>query len=158
MTTETDLNIRDKSYRLIKYALEGLVQDPKKTALKIENKLENISIDANKEFCTNKYSMYTVKVLENLKNRYVIDCINNKVWNPEDIVLLLKDELNPTKWQQIQDTRLPKNVKERRKGLNKCPRCKSWYTTCTGSAQLRSADEPMTNFMECEDCYFRWKM
>ena len=154
------MNIRDRTFKFIKDAIENKVHDHKKVALRIENGIESISNSKDdNELSVTLYAMYALKVIHNLKDPYVIKCINDKKWKPEDIAGLEKDELNPEKWQQIQDIRLPKNIKkERRKGLNKCPRCKSWYTTCTGSAQLRSADEPMTNFMECDDCYYRWKM
>ena len=41
-------------------------------------------------------------------------------------------------------------------GLFKCPKCKGNKTTYY-SVQLRSADEPMTNFITCLDCKNRWK-
>lgn len=41
-------------------------------------------------------------------------------------------------------------------GLFKCPKCKSKKTTYY-SVQLRSSDEPMTNFITCTQCKNRWK-
>ncbi len=41
-------------------------------------------------------------------------------------------------------------------GLFKCPKCKSKKTTYY-SIQLRSSDEPMTNFITCMNCKNRWK-
>lgn len=41
-------------------------------------------------------------------------------------------------------------------GLFKCPKCKSKKTTYY-SVQLRSSDEPMTNFITCTSCKNRWK-
>ena len=41
-------------------------------------------------------------------------------------------------------------------GLFKCPKCKSKRTTYY-SVQLRSSDEPMTNFITCVNCKNRWK-
>jgi DNA-directed RNA polymerase subunit M/transcription elongation factor TFIIS len=103
------------------------------------------------------YTILSNKVLENLKNPHVIDNIKNETWKPENLATLDKDILNPGKWQQIQDIRLPKNVKkEKKKGADKCPRCKSWYTTYT-QAQTRGADEPMTIFYRCTDCEFAWR-
>ncbi len=73
--------------------------------------------------------------------------------------MLDKDILNPLKWQKLQELRVPKNIKrDKVKGLNKCRRCSSWYVNILGSAQLRGADEPMTNFMECSECSFRFKV
>jgi len=41
-------------------------------------------------------------------------------------------------------------------GLFKCPKCKLHKTTYY-SVQTRSADEPMTNFINCINCKHRWK-
>lgn len=103
------------------------------------------------------YSIISVKVLQNITNEYVIKCIKDGTWNAESLAKLDKDVLNPEKWQQIQDIRLPKNiVKERKKGVNRCKKCGSWYTTFT-QAQTRSADESITTFVKCEDCFARFK-
>lgn len=104
------------------------------------------------------YTILSIKVLQNLKNDYVIKNIKSGVWKAESIANLDKDILNPEKWQELQDIRLPKNIKkERKKGVNKCKKCGSWYTTFT-QAQTRSADESITTFVNCEDCSFRYKI
>ena len=41
-------------------------------------------------------------------------------------------------------------------GFFTCKKCKSKKTTYT-QAQTRSADEPMTTFVTCLSCDFRWK-
>ena len=38
-----------------------------------------------------------------------------------------------------------------------CPECKSGNVVHTGSQQLRSSDEPMTEFWKCSDCNKRWR-
>jgi DNA-directed RNA polymerase subunit M/transcription elongation factor TFIIS len=150
-------DIRQKTLSLIEECI--IKKLSKDIASRIEDGIETSSKNENDDFNVMLYTILTTKVLQNLKNPFVINSIKNGTWKPEDLASLEKDILNPEKWQQLQDTRLPKNVKkEKVKGLNKCPRCKSWYTTCTGSAQLRSADEPMTSFILCEDCDFRFKM
>lgn len=150
-------DIRGKTLSLIEDAIEKKMD--KKYASRIEEGIEKNAKNSNGDFSIMLYTILTVKILQSLKNQYVIDSIKNETWQPEDLAILDKDLLNPDKWQKLQDTRLPKNIKkEKKKGVNKCKRCGSWYTLCTGSAQLRSADEPMTNFMTCEDCEFRWKM
>jgi DNA-directed RNA polymerase subunit M/transcription elongation factor TFIIS len=155
-------DIRDKTFSLIDEIISKLPKDQqlkKDTSSRIEEGIEENSRAENGDFNVMLYTILTVKVLQNLKNPYVITCIKNETWQPENIAKLDKDVLNPEKWQQLQDIRLPKNIKkEMKKGVNRCRRCQSWYVYCTGSAQLRSADEPMTNFMECSECNLRWKM
>jgi DNA-directed RNA polymerase subunit M/transcription elongation factor TFIIS len=148
-------DIRQKTLSLIeKCTLKKLSKD---ITSKIENGIENNSKNENEDFNVMLYTIYTIKVLENLKNDYVITNIKNGTWKPEDLAILDKDVLNPEKWQKLQDIRLPKNVKkEKRKGVNKCKKCGSWYT-CFFQKQTRSADEPMTVFCSCEDCNFKWK-
>jgi DNA-directed RNA polymerase subunit M/transcription elongation factor TFIIS len=153
---EDNEDIRDKTFSLIEKVLIGS-KLPNDTASRIEEGIENESKIDNGDFSVMLYTILTVKVLQNLKNKYVIDCIKNKIWQPEQLAKLDKDELNPEKWQELQDIRLPKNiVKEKKKGLNRCKRCGSWYTTFT-TAQTRSADEGCTIFVECSECSFRYK-
>jgi DNA-directed RNA polymerase subunit M/transcription elongation factor TFIIS len=47
-------------------------------------------------------------------------------------------------------------IDEAIEGLFKCPKCKFKKTTYY-SVQTRSADEPMTNFITCNNCAHRWK-
>lgn len=124
-----------------------------KSAIKIEESISKIS-NGN----INIYLLYTVKILENLKNPYVIKCINDNIWNVENLVTFEKDTLNPEKWQHLQELRMPKNIKkEKKKGTSRCQRCKSWYVNYT-TAQTRSADEPSTLFFYCTDCEYRWRI
>lgn len=149
-------DIRDKTFSLIENILIGskLAKD---IASRIEEGIEDNSKNDNGDFSVMLYTILTIKVLQNLKNPYVTSCIKNGTWQPEHIAKLDKDELNPEKWQQLQDIRVPKNIiKEKKKGVNRCKRCGSWYTTFT-QAQTRSADEGITTFVECSDCSFRFK-
>lgn len=148
-------DIRNKTRTLIEKLITKKL--PKGMASKIEEGIEHVAKSENDEFNVMKYTILTIKVLENLKSQYVIECIKNETWKPENVASLDKDILNPERWQEIQDIRLPKNIKkEKKKGSNKCPRCKSWFTTHY-QAQTRSADEPMTTFCACEDCDHHWK-
>jgi DNA-directed RNA polymerase subunit M/transcription elongation factor TFIIS len=149
-------DIRDKTFSLIEKVLIS-AKLPKDTASKIEEGIENESKVENGDFSVMLYTILTVKVLQNLKNPFVIANIKSKTWPPEQLAKLNKDELSPEKWQELQDIRLPKNIKkEKKKGVNRCKRCGSWYTTFT-QAQTRSADEGITTFVQCEDCSFRYK-
>lgn len=146
--------LRNKSIELInKYISEDI-------SIKIEEGIKEYSLEGRIDDQINimLYTITVVKILENLKNPYVIECIKNKIWKPQDLATFDKDTLNPKKWQNIQDLRLPKNIKkEKVKGLYKCKKCHSFYTTFT-TAQTRSADEPASIFIYCNECEYRWKI
>jgi DNA-directed RNA polymerase subunit M/transcription elongation factor TFIIS len=118
---------------------------------------EGIYQESGDEFNITNYSILLVKILENIKIQHVQEQLRNGIWKASDLAKMDKDILNPEKWQRLQDCRLPKNVKqERKKGTNRCPRCKSFYTSYT-QFQSRSADEGMTVKNTCSDCDFVWK-
>lgn len=156
MTLENQLiELRDETFTII----DGILPEELSNldfAFEIEESIAKAAcIDDVIDVMT--YNMLVIKTLENLKSDYVLENLTKKVWNPEMLVDLDKYLLNPTKWQQIQDSRLPKNIKKERKmGVNICKQCKSWYTTFT-QAQTRSADEGITTFVQCEDCGYRYK-
>ena len=52
-------------------------------------------------------------------------------------------------WNKIHNTQ--ENV-----GIYKCRNCKS-FRTSKFQMQIRSADEPMTTFVTCNDCGNQWK-
>jgi DNA-directed RNA polymerase subunit M/transcription elongation factor TFIIS len=140
--------IRDFTFDLI----DKLIKFDENTSRKIEEGIYNNSLNFM------NYSIYTIKVLENLENPYVIECLKNKTWVPENLATMDKDILNPKKWQQLQEIRLPGNIqKELKKGNIKCKKCGSWYTTYT-QAQTRSADEGITTFVVCSECSHRFKI
>jgi len=105
----------------------------------------------------NEYARLIIKVIYNLRSDYVLKQIRSGNWNLEELLNLERETINPKKWQQLQEARLPKSIKkERVKGTNKCPKCKSWYTTYK-QAQTRSGDEGLTTRCHCEDCDYHWK-
>jgi transcription elongation factor S-II len=71
-------------------------------------------------------------------------------------------ELNPDKWQELIDKKIIKDKNKFESNLEAstdtftCRKCKS--NKCTFyQQQIRSADEPMTTFVQCLDCGNRWK-
>lgn len=152
-----DVELRTASIGYLIESLGDKIPEYAEISTKIENEIYGVS-SLDKEINVQLYCMNLVKVLENLKIPHVITCITNETLKPEAIVTLDKDDLNPEKWQILQDTRLPKHIKkERVRGINKCPKCHSWYSEYT-TAQTRSSDEPSTLFFFCVDCEHRWKM
>lgn len=104
----------------------------------------------------NVYYANVVKCLVNLRDPAVLTRVTSGEWAPEDFHRIPRELLNPGKWAQIHDACNPKSLKARKKGISKCPRCKSWYTAYT-LVQTRSGDEGMTQKFICEDCEFAWK-
>ena len=66
------------------------------------------------------------------------------------------DELIPEKWEHIKMKKyLKDNTKINYEGLFKCERCKGKNTSYY-QLQTRSADEPMTTYIQCLNCNFTW--
>lgn len=102
------------------------------------------------------YMRLIYKMMTNLKRDYVQQKIQSNEWKIEDIVEMSRETLWPDTWHELQDIRLPKQEKQKIKGTNMCPRCKSWNTTYN-QAQTRSGDEGLTTRCYCVDCEHRWK-
>ena len=80
-------------------------------------------------------------------------------WGFKRLATIQTAELNPEyrlKQKQLLKKNIEKPKKEKVKGLFRCGKCKSWDTTYY-QAQTRSADEPMTTFVTCQNCDNRWK-
>lgn len=114
----------------------------------------------NSRFLTD-YSTTARKIIDNLNNKNngntIIQKIKMQIWNPYDLAEIEHKELYAELWtslkKQIEDgTELHENYV----GLFKCKKCKSYKTTYY-QLQTRSADEPMTTFVTCINCEFRWK-
>ena len=89
-----------------------------------------------------------------IQNDYLLDKINNNEINIQDIVNLTNIELFPQRWdlyikkQKILDKRLTDITPASTTDQFKCSKCKQRKCTYV-SIQIRSADEPMTNFISC---------
>lgn len=149
---ETNIdNLRD-------YVIDNIKQSCKNNYVSVsETEIEEGIYESVDPFNITEYSIKVVKVLESLKLPYVQDQLKHKLIKPKSLCLLEKDELNPEKWQKLYEERMPKQEIKRKKGLHKCPRCKSFETELISSLQTRSADEGMTYKMKCYLCEFIWK-
>jgi len=85
--------------------------------------------------------------------------IKNGHIDPYSLVKLTREELNPDLWASLRSKNLEKIVVKEiatEDGMFKCNKCKSMKTVYY-QMQTRSADEPMTTFVTCTDCSFKWK-
>lgn len=90
---------------------------------------------------------------------------------PRKLVTMTHEELYPELWARRMNIQHAKDlrkistsasvikeemIKSGYQGIIQCRRCKSRYTTYY-EKQTRSADEPMTAFVQCFECGNRWK-
>ena len=133
---------------------------PKNTSLNIEICIYNYIID----YC-NKHNIQTDWNNFLFNHLYVSKYIEVKQYLKNNSSLLEYIIANKLSTQicdlsdnryQTSTTNTVLSETEIEEGLFKCPKCKSKKTTYY-SIQLRSSDEPMTNFITCVSCKNRWK-
>jgi DNA-directed RNA polymerase subunit M/transcription elongation factor TFIIS len=82
---------------------------------------------------------------------------------PHDVASMQPEHLFPDRWRDILDLKLQRDeyiTNAKPSAMTdqfKCGRCKNRQTTYV-EAQLRSADEPATLFIQCCVCGLRWRM
>ena len=97
-----------------------------------------------------------------LKNPDIMEKINKGIFKTSEFAFKTHQELYPEKWSilmedkklRLENKYFPK-IEASTDNFN-CRKCKS--NKCTYyQLQTRSADEPMTTFVTCLDCFCRWK-
>ncbi len=102
-----------------------------------------------------------------LKNEYLLDHVQKDDVNPREIAFYSPDQLFPENWKEEFEKNKIRELKENNmeaSALFKCRKCKNKVEKgmkpkgCTSyQAQTRAADEPMTTFVNCMDCSYRWQ-
>ena len=95
-------------------------------------------------------------------NDNIIEQINSETIKAHVVAFMTHQELNPEKWQELIDKKIIKDKNKFENNLEAstdtftCRKCRS--NKCTFyQQQVRSADEPMTTFVQCLNCGNRWK-
>jgi len=98
----------------------------------------------------------------NIKNPKLLEQLQSGSIKAHSIAFMTHQEMYPDKWQQLIEAKSKRDMNKFESNLEAatdtftCRKCKS--NKCTYyQQQVRSADEPMTTFVQCISCGNRWK-
>ena len=128
-------------------------------------KAQKVPCNWSNRFFNMFYRNKARSLIYNLKHASsLVDKITSKTVKIQHVPYMAPWELWPEKYEDYFQKKLAKemvNLKESQDMMNEsglfvCKKCKSDCTTYF-SLQTRSADEPMTNYITCKKCGYKWK-
>jgi len=132
------------------------------------SKKKNIIVDwENKNFTEiyiHKFKTiyYNLDINSSVNNKELLQNIKNKKIDEYKLAFMTHQELFPKKWEELLKKKEKKDKSLKNVDLSlatdefKCFKC--YKRLCTFyQQQTRSADEPMTTFINCLNCGNRWK-
>jgi len=172
---ELELNIK----RQINIKIFDKIKLPKKTIQLIEKGIYNYTIEKcntrdiiplwDNPYFLEIYISKSKNIYSNLisksyvNNVKLIEKIKNGTILPYDLAFIDTHKLFPERWADIIDEKLKvdkmlnESLQESATDIFECPRCHKNKTIYL-QIQLRSSDEPMTNFITCMNCGNKWQI
>lgn len=98
----------------------------------------------------------------NLKNQTLVNMVNKGEIKSQEIAFMTHQEMLPEKWEELIKAKSIRDKNKFEQNIEAatdtftCRKCRSKKCTYY-QMQTRSADEPMTIFVNCIDCGNRWK-
>ena len=123
--------------------------------LKVIKKWEN-------QYFVNIYITHLRTIYINIKNKELLDKLNNKEIKAHKIAYMTHQDMLPSKWKDLIEAKRKRDEIQFEPNITAttdqftCSKCKSTRVSYY-QLQTRSADEPMTTFCSCLDCGKRWK-
>jgi DNA-directed RNA polymerase subunit M/transcription elongation factor TFIIS len=176
-TILSDLDLHQK--RQINIKIFEKIKLPKKTIQLIEKGIYNYTIEKcnlrdilplwDNPYFLEIYMSKSKNIYSNLNSKsYVnniklIEKIKNGSILPYDLAFIDTHKLFPERWADIIDEKLKvdkmlnESLQESATDIFECPRCHKNKTIYL-QIQLRSSDEPMTNFITCMNCGNKWQI
>lgn len=152
--------------QMTKHTSSDMAREMEKSILEYTKRAFKTKYSSKKDADTMKWSNVNVRRLYIRKMRMVVSNISDLLEMVEkrqiavcEIAFQTHIQMKPELWNPILDTikkreimtNLVDNDGQSYEGMLKCNHCSSWNTRYV-EFQTRSADEPLTVFMRCEDC------
>ena len=171
MSTLRKVENHDSFRYNIKNKLNEIIQN-EKHSINLEKGIFNYSIKeaASRRIVKKWDNTYFVQIyvdrlwsiLSNLKNKDILDLIQSGEVQAHTVAFMTHYEMRPDKWDKLIRAKSERDKNKYEINMEAatdtftCRKCKSKQCTYY-LQQVKSADEPMTCFIQCVNCGNRWK-